>query len=160
MAPVAAHSKSTPATVPQKVTADATESPATAQPKIATKPEKAKGPLVEQLVVESHKTHWYKFHYHYNNAGNHSEPTEAMVKLTTEAPGCLIFEVWTASGFEPGKENKHKPIGVGSPMQDQSKFLLWVGGAATNQDYYIAVKNKTTAACSYQLSVSGPDVSY
>src|SRR5690349_9888107 len=94
VAPVTAYAKSKPATEPQKATADTTESSATAQPKIATKPEKAKGPLAGQLVVESHKTHWYKFHYHYNNADNHSEPTEAMVKLTAQEPGCLILEVW------------------------------------------------------------------
>jgi len=160
VAPVAAYAKSKPATVPQSVTTDAPKDASTEQPKVAAKPEKAKGPLADSVVVESHKSHWYKFHYHYNNSDNHSEPTEAMVKLTGEAMGCLTFQIWTAGGLQLGNGQKHKAIGAGSPMQEQSSVLLWVGGAAATEDYYVVVKNKTTAACAYQLSITGPDVSY
>jgi len=130
------------------------------QPTIATKPEEAKGPVAGWLLLDSQKTHWYKFNYHYHNQGKNSEPTQAIVKLTAKAKGCLIFEVWTQGGLQAGNGQKHKPVGVGSPMKGLGRVLVWVGGSTASETYYIAVKNKANKTCPYQLAISGPDVSY
>lgn len=131
-----------------------------AQPTIATKPEAAKGPVAGWILLEPNKTHWYKFNYHYHNQGKNSEPTQATVKLTRKSKACLSMEVWTAGGLQPGNGQKHKPIGLGSPMKGLGRVLLWVGGSTASETYYVAVKNKATKACPYQLSISGPDVAY
>ena len=158
--PISALSKPTIVTVPYKVIAKAPKSTPTPQPQVATKPEEAKGPIAGRLVIEPQKTHWYKFNYHYNNQDKHSEPTQATVKLTAKAKGCLIFEVWTASGLQPGNGQKHKPVGVGTALKGVGRVLVWVGASTASETYYVAVKNRVNRACSYELSISGPDVSY
>jgi len=159
-APISALPKPIISSVPHKVIAKVSKKAPTPQPPIATKPEEAKGPLAGWLVIEPQKTHWYKFNYHYNNQGKRSEPTQATVRLTARAKNCLIFEVWTAGGLQPGNGQKHKPIGVGAALHGVGRILVWVGAAPASDTYYVAVKNRVNRACSYQLSVSGPDVSY
>jgi len=41
-----------------------------------------------------------------------------------------------------------------------SSVLTWVGGAQASDTYYVAVKNSSNAPVHYQLSISGPDVSF
>lgn len=38
--------------------------------------------------------------------------------------------------------------------------LVWVGGGRATETFYIVVKNHSASACSYQLSISGPTVSF
>jgi len=159
-APISARSNPTAITAPYQVVTKTAKSTPTPQPQIATKPEAAQGPIAGRLVIEPQKTHWYKFNYHYDNQAKNSEPTQATVRLTAKAKGCLIFEVWTAGGLQAGNGQSHKPIGVGSPLKGLGRVLVWVGGSTASEIYYVAVKNKTTKACYYELSISGPDVSY
>lgn len=38
--------------------------------------------------------------------------------------------------------------------------LVWVGSARAKETFYVVVKNNSTAACGYRLSISGPTVSF
>jgi len=38
--------------------------------------------------------------------------------------------------------------------------LVWVGSARAKETFYIVVKNQSTATCAYNLSISGPTVSF
>lgn len=40
------------------------------------------------------------------------------------------------------------------------QVLVWVGSARAKEIFYIVVKNKSTAACGYKLTISGPTVSF
>jgi hypothetical protein len=40
------------------------------------------------------------------------------------------------------------------------QVLTWVGGARQSDTYYVAVKNNSNAPARYQLSISGPTISY
>lgn len=95
---------------------------------------------------------------------------------------CVSFDVWTLERLQTpqhnsqdknNKNDKIAPVGRGTPdgkgnvrvdgvQQDvtDAQLLSWAGSAATSDTYYIVVKNRTNAACSYSLSISGPDVSF
>ncbi len=40
------------------------------------------------------------------------------------------------------------------------QVLVWVGGGRATETFYVVVKNHSTAACHYQLTISGPTVSF
>lgn len=118
-----------------------------------------------------------------NADGNHnSEPTQAFVNLKMAVANCVSFDVWTQDRLQTpqhngqdkdAKNDKITPVGRGTPyskgsvqvdgkQQDVSdaQMLTWAGSAATSDTYYVVVKNRTDAACSYSLSISGQDVSF
>lgn len=41
-----------------------------------------------------------------------------------------------------------------------AQVLVWSGGAEASDTYYVIVKNNTDAPANYQISISGPDVSF
>jgi hypothetical protein len=91
----------------------------------------AAGPIAGMIQIEAKSSNWFKFKYNYDNSDSDNKPTQALVGLKMQTPGCVSFAVWT-----PGR--------LCDPQHN----------------HYIVVKNKTTAACSYSLSISGPDVSF
>ncbi len=40
------------------------------------------------------------------------------------------------------------------------QVLVWVGGGRATETFYVVVKNHSTVACDYQLTISGPTVSF
>lgn len=148
----------------------------------------AGGPIAGAIEIAGKGSNWFKFKYHYDNKGSNensrdnADPTQALVQLKTAAIGCLTFDVWTQDRLQNpqhnekdknSKNDKVAPVGSGTPlfkgsvMEEHVKkdvvdalTLTWAGSAATSDTYYIVVKNHSDAACSYSLSVSGPDVSF
>lgn len=43
---------------------------------------------------------------------------------------------------------------------ENEQTLIWVGSARAKETFYIVVKNKSDAACTYGLTISGPTVSF
>lgn len=43
---------------------------------------------------------------------------------------------------------------------ENEQVLIWVGSARAKETFYVVVKNKSTAACGYTLSITGPTVSF
>lgn len=120
-----------------------------------------------------------------NSDSDTESPSRAQVELKMSDAGCVSFEIWTPDRLNapaPTYTSKDRdeivrtPVGAGSPVYrgvDQSKErtedsrvitdakdLVWVGGAALSNTYYVRVRNATDAACSYSLAITGPDVSY
>lgn len=148
----------------------------------------ATGPLAGVVQIEPGATHWYKFKYTYDNSKDSNEPTQAIVELMPMVRGAVNFEVWTPERLNaplpddslPKDAAVRTPVGVGSPMlvgetshwegpAPQHKHyvplldglhMMWAGGAAASDTYYIAVTNKTDTVQSYELVISGPDVAF
>jgi hypothetical protein len=148
----------------------------------------AGGPMAGAIEIAAKGSNWFKFKYHYDNKGtsensnDNADPTQALVQLKTAAIDCLAFDVWTQDRLQNpqhkeqdknSKNDKVAPIGSGTPLFKNSvmeehvkkdvvdaQTLTWSGSAATSDTYYIVVKNRSNVACSYSLSISGPDVSF
>ena len=43
---------------------------------------------------------------------------------------------------------------------ENAQSLIWVGSARAKETFYVVVKNKSSAACGYRLTISGPTVSF
>jgi hypothetical protein len=161
----------------------ATDSPATGRDAAGT-------PMSGVVGIEPGATHWYKFTYHYDNSKNSNEPTEALVMLKMNIPGALSFAIETPSNLALPKEDKdghlRGPVGVGAPMSlkihnhdgteasiasdkknadehdrlQNWSMLMWAGSTRTNETFYVLVKNNRNFPASYNLTITGPDVSF
>lgn len=142
----------------------------------------AAGPVAGWLQIDAKSNNWFKFKYDYDNSDSDNQATQALVQLKMETPGCVTFEVWTPgrlrdpqhdSSDKDSRNDRVTPVGRGTPVNQGSVqgdrehrdvfdalTLTWSGSAKASDTYYILVKNKTTAACNYSLSISGPDVSF
>lgn len=143
----------------------------------------AAGPGAGIIEIASKSSNWFKFKYSYDNNDSDNEPTQALVRLKMATPGCVSFEVWTPGRLRDPQHNDQDsdtkndrvaPVGGGTPEFLRSEHrageqstdvvnplsLTWAGSAKSSDTYYVVVKNKTEAACTYSLSISGPDVSY
>ena len=122
---------------------------------------------------------WYKFTYHYDSNDKDHDPTNAVVELKMNVPGCVAFEVQTRNRLDfpfDSDGNYIGPLGNGTPevahkpnddnANDDGNLvyparLIWVGSQRASEHFYVIVKNKTTdSTCNYTLSISGPDVSF
>jgi hypothetical protein len=143
----------------------------------------AAGPVAGLLQIDAKSSHWFKFKYDYDNSDSDNVPTQALVNLKMATAGCVSFDVWTPGRLQNPQHNgqdtdnrndRVTPVGSGTPefqrsvhesgQPNQDVFdamtLTWAGSARMSDTYYIVVKNKTTAACTYSLAISGPDVSF
>jgi hypothetical protein len=142
-----------------------------------------------QLEAKGSNWFKFKYHYdnakteHKNTDGSHNNvPTQALVNLKMAMANCVSFDVWTQERLQNpqhnsqdknAKNDKIAPVGRGTAyskgsvqvdgkQQDvtDAQLLTWAGSAATSDTYYVVVKNRTNAACSYSLSIGGLDVSF
>jgi hypothetical protein len=150
----------------------------------------AAGPLPGWVKVEPGATQWYRFKYSYDNSKNDNTPEQALVELRTAAPANVIFEVWTPGRLtaplkDPTETHQEgtfrEPVGMGTPVFLESvrhwegpaqyrhadytdvydmTHLVWAGSAKATDTYYIVVKNKGVEPASYQLTITGPTVSF
>jgi len=156
----------------------------------ATSREAAGAPLGGTVRIEPGATHWYKFSYHYDNSQKDNEPSEALVALKMNMPGALSFSIETPANLALPKEDKdghlRGPVGVGAPMSlkihnhdgteaqiDLNKqnadehdmlqnegMLIWSGKTKVSETFYVLVKNNRNVPVAYQLTITGPDVSF
>jgi hypothetical protein len=150
-----------------------------AAPTPGTSRETAGGPLAGALALGPKATHWYKFTYHYDNSDLSNEPTNAVVELKMDIPGCVAFQVQNRRRLDFPFDNDGNalgPVGTGTPEVAHNPNdtnangdgnliyparLLWVGSQRASDHFYVIVTNKTTnSTCHYTLSISGPDVSF
>ena len=143
----------------------------------------AAGPVAGMIEISSKSSNWFKFKYDYDNSDSDNDPTQALVRLKMATPGCVSFEVWTPERLRQPQHNSQDsdtkndrvtPVGGGTPEFLRSEHrageqstdvvnplsLTWAGSAKSSDTYYVVVKNKTSMACHYSLSISGPDVSF
>ncbi len=170
VAPVAAAATTTGTT---------TSTPQAAMPMPGIDRNTAGGPLAGPITLAPKAVQWYKFTYHYDINDKDHDPTNVVVELKMNVPGCVAFEVQTRNrlDFPFDKDGKYiGPIGNGTPevahnpnddnANDDGNIvfpsrLLWVGSQRASEHFYVIVKNKTTdSTCNYTLSISGPDVSF
>jgi hypothetical protein len=156
----------------------------------ATGMTEAAGPLPGWVTVAPGATQWYRFKYSYDNSDKDNVPAQAIVEMRLAQPGKVTFEVWTPGRLnaplrDPDKKHEEgtfrEPVGLGTPRFIESvrhwegprlhrhtdytdvydmTHLIWAGSAKASDTYYIVVKNKGAEPASYQLTVSGPTVSY
>ncbi|MCX6044643.1 MAG: hypothetical protein NT075_05975 [Chloroflexi bacterium] len=58
------------------------------------------------------------------------------------------------------EENENPYVQEPHGVVKNEQVLVWVGGGRATETFYVAVKNHSTAACDYQLTISGPTVSF
>lgn len=113
---------------------------------------------------------WYKFKYTWDSD---DEAFNAVVELRMNPVNCAAFDVQTQGRLDFPFDDDGEfvgPIGRGTPFtknisgQDEvfrdNARLIWVGSARASEVYYVIVKPRTEDACRYQLSISGPTVSF
>ncbi|MCX6047785.1 MAG: hypothetical protein NT075_22020 [Chloroflexi bacterium] len=139
---------------------------------ISTGPDNAGAPLDCWVGLDAHQWHWYKFRYGYN-ARTDNPPHQAYVELMMNSASCISFELWTPERLKAKEDDPSLgPVGTGSPKfmpvdpkSGSSKnlnqsTLLWSGSQAGSSTFYVIVKNRTDAACTYHLSITGKSVFY
>jgi hypothetical protein len=159
-----------------------------ATPTPATGMTGATGPLPGWVEVEPGAVQWYRFKYSYDAGEDEDDPFQAIVDLQMAAPANLTFEVWTPARLnaplpDPNEDEQEgmvrEPVGMGTPEFVETTWhwegiprhrhyvdrfdpthLIWAGAATATETYYIVVKNKGAETASYQLSISGPTVSF
>jgi hypothetical protein len=115
--------------------------------------------------------HWYKFKYAWDP--DDEEAANAIVEMRMEPANCAAFDVQTQGRLDfPFDDNGEfvGPIGRGTPFTkhlsgEDAVFrdfarLIWVGSAEASEAYYVIVIPRSEGACRYQLSISGPTVSF
>lgn len=135
-------------------------------------PDDAGAPLDCWLTLNGRQWHWYKFRYGYNRRTD-NPPHQADIELTMNNAGCIRFELWTPERLKAAKDDPSLgPVGTGTPKftpadpkSSSSKnqiptILTWSGSQAGSSTFYVIVKNRTDAACTYHLSISGKSVFY
>jgi hypothetical protein len=115
--------------------------------------------------------HWYKFKYTWDR--DDDDPDEAIVEMRMNPAGCAGFDVQTQGRLDFPFDDDGEfvgPIGRGTPFtkhlggeegvfRDEAR-LIWVGSAAASETYYVIVIPRTQGECQYQLSITGPTVSF
>lgn len=160
-------------------TADATATAPVASPAPGADRNTAGAPLAGAVTLAPKAIQWYKFTYRYDIYDKDHDPTNAVVELKMDVPGCVAFEVQTRNRLDfpfDDDGNYIGPLGNGTPevahnpnadnANDDGNIvyparLIWVGSQRASEHFYVIVKNKTTdSTCHYTLSISGPDVSF
>ena len=139
----------------------------------------AGAPMQGWFTLGPQSEHWYKFDYHYDINDKDHDPTNAMVVVKMDVPGCISFEVQTRNRMDfpfDDDGNLLGPIGNGTPEVNHNPnsadanadgnvvypaSLLWVGSQRASEHFYVIVKNKKAdSTCRYTISISGPDVTF
>jgi len=137
----------------------------------------AGAPLANAVEIAGKSSQWYKFKFDYDNSDDENEPSQAIVELRSATIACLKFEVWSKGDLDFPRlddNDKPQPTGQGTPLiidreiDDEGdetittvdNLLQWAGGSKGSTFYYVIVKNNGEQSCSYQLKISGPDVTF
>jgi hypothetical protein len=162
--------------------------PASAAPQPATGRADAGAPGPGWISLAPGSSHWYKFHYDYDDS---DEPPQAFVVVKMEMPDALTFTIETPGNLARPKwdedGNFRNPVGVGSLTllkahnhdgtsaeieaeldgQNEHGFyveddmvLSWAGSAKASDTYYVIVTNNHNHPCAYKIAISGKTVSY
>jgi len=145
-------------------------------------PDTAFAPTNCSVGIGPDQTHWYRFRYGRPLDDDEDEegpvsiqPTDAIVTLKMNNPGCISFEIQTPGRLlaqqnpDADDDVRDNPIGAGSPIfiinsdgdnDTDPGTLLWRGGSSVSETFYVVVKNDRDAVCTYRLSVTGPTVSF
>lgn len=154
----------------------------------ATGRTEASGPLPGWVDVAPGATQWYRFKYTYTGDPSEDQAELAVVELQMAAPAGVRFEVWTPERLnaplpDPSLNEQEgavrEPVGVGTPRFVEKTYhwegaprhkdyetvsnitdLVWAGSAEATDTYYIVVKNMGAETASYQLSITGPTISF
>lgn len=143
----------------------------------------ARWPVPGYVQIEPKQTHWYRFRYNPqidttdSDTGN-DQPAETTIQMRSSVPGCVNFDVQTRermnvqqslsdSELDPSLRG---PVGRGSPafrntddqgnVKEDTSNLIWVGRSGATDNYYVIVRNDSTNACSYLLTIKGTGVSF
>lgn len=154
----------------------------------ATGRTEASGPIPGWVDVAPGATQWYRFKYTYNGDPSEDQAELAVVELQMAAPAGVMFEVWTPERLnaplpDPSLNEQEgavrEPVGIGTPRFVENTYhwegaprhkdyetvcdmtdLVWAGSAEATDTYYIVVKNTGAETASYQLSITGPTISF
>jgi len=83
---------------------------------------------------------------------------EADFDEANEATSAEDAEDTNNNGEIDDSENPYNQQEHGVVKNEQ--VLVWVGSAGAKETFYVVVKNRSSAACAYKLTISGPPVSF
>jgi len=83
---------------------------------------------------------------------------EADFDKANEATSAEDAEDTNNNGEIDASENPYNQQEHGVIKNEQ--VLVWVGSAGAKETFYVVVKNRSSAACAYKLTISGPPVSF
>ncbi len=83
---------------------------------------------------------------------------EADFDKANEATSAEDAEDTNNNGEIDDSENPYNQQEHGVVKNEQ--VLVWVGSAGAKETFYVVVKNRSSAACAYKLTISGPPVSF
>lgn len=83
---------------------------------------------------------------------------EADFDEANEAETAEDAEDTNENGKIDDSENPYNQQEHGIVKNEQ--VLVWVGSAGAKETFYVVVKNRSSAACAYKLTISGPPVSF
>lgn len=90
------------------------------------------------------------------------EDSAVEVELEMGTEGSVIFNVFTiAQAREWTSGQEVEPLGTGSPINEDTKTRLrWRSGAASDEIFFIIVRNERSEASYYELTITGNGVAY
>jgi hypothetical protein len=128
-------------------------------------PETAGPPYAEAVESFPGVWHWYRFRYQANP--NRDEQANVVVTLKMERAGCVVFDVTTTGRLRTPYDEDGRPIGPvgqGTPFNDgnrrDERTLLWVGSSSFSESYFVVVRSREDAPCTYTLKIEGEPVTY
>jgi hypothetical protein len=114
-------------------------------------PNSATSPALGTVTITSGQAHWYAFR---------DEGDGSSIQIEMDVDGNAVFEVWTADQVRRWANGEEvDPVGSGSSNDYVTADLVWSGNFVQSGTYYVVVK-QGNGSSTYQLRISGADVSF
>ena len=141
--------------LPPTATPPSSSAPVTNPTPVVSSPQAPMAAIGRSLEIIDHEIHWYAFR---------DEGDDGTITIRADATpdGCMTFALWTADQLRLWQQDRSfTPVGQGTPNELLKADLFWTGSFVKSGIYYIVVEHDpiVEATCTYQLSVTGEDVS-
>jgi len=122
---------------------------------LISSPEDPLPPIGRALPIQSGEWHWYAFR-------DEGDDGTIAIRATADPGHCITFALWTPAELALWRQNEEfRPVGQGTINEQFNGDLFWTGSFVKSGIYYVVAERDpvSAGACSYQLRVTGDDVS-
>jgi hypothetical protein len=122
---------------------------------VLSSPEEPLPPIGRVLSIQRDELHWYAFR-------DEGDDGTIAIRATANPDRCMTFALWTPDQLALWRQNEEfRPVGQGTVNDQLNGDLFWTGSFVKSGIYYVVAARDPVvdAPCTYQLRVTGEDVS-